>query len=125
MLVLLYITLHIMKLFTTVQQVEWTPVEIAAVVFFVLGILANVFIPYLLELQAAAEDPENHPGVLSWKYVLPKIIAVLVLIFTLPLTYPDLDTVLSLPWQTAFIAGYGVSAVGELVRKGIKVARQV
>lgn len=82
--------------------------ELLALVSLLLGILARVFIPFF---QARQSDPDLG---WNWQFVWPQLLAVGILLLALPAIVADINAVLTLPWQAAWLVGYGAASAGNL-----------
>lgn len=79
----------------------------------IVGILARVFVPWLAKRQL---DPEGA----EWdfkKYVLPQLLSFVLILILLPLIVSELDTIGGLPWQAAWLAGWGAGDIGRQTYK--------
>ena len=88
-------------------------------IFLVMGVLARMFIPYLVKLykNSRAEKNGNTPAKLNWewKYLRGQAIAALIIFIAFPLLVSDLASVGGWDQQAAFLAGYGVAEIGRFV----------
>ena len=82
-------------------------------VFLLIGLLGRVFIPWLVVRQ---QDPENAQW--AWKYVWPQALSFVILFLMLPLLIADLEAVSQIPFQAAWLMGWGAGDIG---RKSYKV----
>ena len=82
---------------------------IALGVFF-LGIIARVFVPFLIK---RAKHPDAPDSKWNWKYVWPQLIVVLVLVLVAPLVADDLNNLLSLGVVPAYLSGWAAADIGK------------
>jgi len=83
-------------------------------VFLFIGLLGRVFIPWLSVRQ---QDPENAKW--SWKYVWPQLLSFAILFLLLPLLISDLEAVSDIPFQAAWLLGWGAGDVGRKTYKAL------
>ena len=82
-------------------------------IFLLVGLLGRVFIPWLAVRQ---QDPENAQW--AWPYVWPQLLSFGILFLLLPLLVADLEAVSQIPYQAAWLVGWGAGDIG---RKSYKV----
>jgi uncharacterized BrkB/YihY/UPF0761 family membrane protein len=86
---------------------------IAPYVSLVVGIVARVFVPWLAKRR---ENPEEAKW--TWRFVWPQLVSVALIFLLLPLIISDLSAIGKIPWQAAWLAGWGAADLG---RKTYKV----
>ncbi len=74
-----------------------------------LGIVARIAIPWF---QVRRDDPTVS---WSWPYVWPEILGFFIVIIGLPMLVPDLQSILTLPWQASWLIGVGAAEAGNIV----------
>lgn len=80
-------------------------------ILLVLGILARIFVPFLL---ARRDDPSLG---WDWKYVWPQLISFAIIALMLPVILPNLASISGLDPQAAFLAGWAAGDIGNVGRK--------
>lgn len=83
-------------------------------IFLLAGILARVFIPYLVTLYKTDEEWDW-----KWVYLRGQLIGAAIVFLALPVLLGDLNAVASWDWQAAFLSGYGVAEIGRFVDKSV------
>jgi len=83
--------------------------------FLSIGILARMFIPYLVKLwkNNRKEEPEKMNW--EWKYLRGQLIAVVIVGVALPLLVKDLSSVAEMNQQLAWLSGYAIADIGRFV----------
>lgn len=78
------------------------------------GVLARVFVPWLARRR---ENPEEAQW--NWKFVWPQLLSVALIFLLLPLLIGDLAGLGGLPWQAAWLAGWGAADLGRETYKAL------
>ena len=82
---------------------------VALAVFF-LGIVARVFVPFLIKRAKYPDAPDSK---WNWKYVWPQLITVGILVLVAPLVSDDIEGLLSLAIVPAYLSGWGAADLGK------------
>lgn len=77
------------------------------------GLVARIVVPWLAVRQA---DPQSADW--SWRFVWPMAVSFVLVFLVLPLVIADLSVISSLPYQAAWLMGWGAADLG---RKSYKV----
>ena len=85
----------------------------------VVGILARMIGPYLIELYVASEAGDKIAW--QWKYLRGQLILTAVVFLILPYIFPDLTMVGEMGVQQAWVQGFAVAAIGRELDKLIAV----
>ena len=78
------------------------------------GLLGRVFVPWLAVRQ---QDPENAKW--SWKFVWPQLLSFAILFLLLPLLVADLEMIIDIPVQAAWLLGWGAGDIGRKTYKAL------
>lgn len=81
-----------------------------ALVLFGLGVLARVFVPWLIVRIKKPDDPESK---WSWRYIWPQLVAVLVLLLVAPILMDDPEALTDMRPVMAYIVGWGTADLGK------------
>jgi hypothetical protein len=83
--------------------------------FLAVGILARMFIPWLVKLYKARNEPAELTW--EWHYLRGQVIATAIIFLGLPVLIGDLLAIGGWEFQAAFLAGYGAADLGRLIDK--------
>ena len=83
-----------------------------ALLIFLAGVLARIFVPWLIVRYKKPDDPESK---WSWRYVFPQLIAFLVLILVAPILMDDPESLTEMRPVMIYIAGWGTADLGKTV----------
>ena len=78
------------------------------------GVMARVFVPWLARRR---ENPEEAQW--NWKFVWPQLLSVGLIFLLLPLLVGDLAGMAGMPWQAAWLAGWGAADIGRETYKAL------
>lgn len=80
----------------------------------IVGLLARIIVPWLAVRQA---DPVNADW--SWRFVWPMVVSFVIVFLILPLVVADLAVVQTLPFQAAWLMGWGAADIGRKSYKAL------
>lgn len=89
--------------FTVIHWLSW--------VGLFLGLASRIFVPFLAARQ---KEPTLS---WDWRYVWPQLLMFALVVLVLPLLLDDLSVINELPFQVAWIAGWGAADVGREIIK--------
>lgn len=72
---------------------------------FGLGALGKLFVPWLIKRY---RNPDAESSKWNWTYLWPQLAGFAVVLLVAPLISPDIDTISTLPWVPAYLAGWGL-----------------
>jgi hypothetical protein len=98
---------------------------VLSIVFFALGLLAQVFVPFLRKQRDLAEADPNAELEFGWKFIRPKVLSAIIVILVSPMVVPDFRDLLELYWQSAFLLGFGSAALGHEFAQGVKTVQTI
>lgn len=78
------------------------------------GLAARIVVPWLAVRQ---QDPEN--AAWSWRFVWPMLLSFGIVVLLLPLIIQDLESIRELPYQAAWLVGWGAADIGRKAYKMI------
>ena len=90
-------------------------IEILAWASLFIGLVARVFVPFLSKRR-------NNPDPVLWnfkKYVLPQLLSLGLVILVLPLIITELSSMGEVPYQAAWLVGWGAGDVGRKTYKAL------
>lgn len=74
------------------------------------GLLARVFLPWLVVRR---DNPDKAKW--AWKYVWPQLLSFALVLIALPLVISDLESIVILKPQAAWLLGWGAADLGRKV----------
>lgn len=80
-------------------------------VLLTVGLAARIIVPFLLERR---DDPTLG---WDWKYVWPQLISFAIIALMLPVIIPNLESIVDLDLQAAFLVGWAAGDIGNVGRK--------
>jgi hypothetical protein len=85
--------------------------------FLAAGVLSRMFIPWFVKMYKLNRDDETAGWSWEWRYLRGQALATIIIGLGLPVLLSDIASVGSLDPQAAFLAGYGVAAIGRFIDK--------
>ena len=83
-----------------------------ALLIFLAGVLARVFVPWLITRYRKPDDPKSK---WNWRYVFPQLIAFLVLVLVAPIIMDDPEALTTMRPVMVYIAGWGTADIGKTI----------
>jgi len=78
------------------------------------GLIARILVPWLAKRRA---DPANAKW--SWKFVWPQLLSFGIIIILIPLLVGDLNAIANMPYQAAWLVGWGAADIGRKTWKAM------
>ena len=83
-----------------------------ALLIFLAGVLARVFVPWLIVRYKRPDDPDSK---WTWRYIFPQLIAVVVLLLVAPILMDDPEALTEMRPVMVYILGWGTADIGKTI----------